>query len=168
MKVTYELSVEDYYEAVKACSRTKTWEIWAIWAIFAAFTCLIAWMVFLTLSSGAPLKRLVPTVAFWFLMLACLVLAIIMRRSAATRQLEHNVSAQGLMTLTVLDNGIHLQNQHGDGTRAWSSFVRWSEGKSVLLLMTSPVTCMPVPKRAFTPDQLNAFREILRSKIRNH
>ena len=166
MEVTYELNANDFYDGGKACSRTKTWETWTIWAIFAAFGCLIAWMVFLNLSSGLP-KFVVAGVAVWIFALVCLSLASIMRHSAASRQFKNNPSAKGRVTLTVLENGIHQQSQHDESTMNWSSFVAWYEGKSVLMLMKSSVQGIVVPKRAFTPDQLTEFIGILRSRVRS-
>jgi hypothetical protein len=72
-----------------------------------------------------------------------------------------------LITLAVEESGLRLRSQHTDSIATWSSFVMWSEGKSVFAIMTSPAAYLAVPKRALSAEQLIQFRELLRSKIRS-
>jgi hypothetical protein len=83
----------------------------------------------------------------------------------ARRQFRSAPSAQAPITMTVSDEGVAFRSQYTDSKVAWSLFVRWLDGKSVFALLQSNVVFNVIPKRAFSPDQLAEFREILRRKI---
>ena len=163
MEVTFELTADDFYDAMKACRRKTVVAPWALPAITVAFGLLVTYLLF----HGSPFKNLIPLVLACMFGLIVSILAPLSRHSAARRQFQCNPSTKGLITLTVSESGINLRSQHTDSTAAWSSFVLWCEGKSVFAMMMSPVIFYALPKRAFSTDQLIEFRELLRLNIRS-
>jgi YcxB-like protein len=93
---------------------------------------------------------------------AWLFFAYVYPRLATSSQVRRTASLHGSRTLTISASGLRIKSQQVDSHLAWSAFVRWAEGKSVFLVLTQPHGYMPIPKRAFTADQMNEFREILR------
>jgi hypothetical protein len=168
MEVTFELTVDDFYDGLKACRRKTIVAGWALPLGTAALTLLVIYLIFQSLASSraAPFKDLIPLV---MICVFCLIVSIVVplwRRSAVRKQFEGNPSTKGLITLAVSESEIRLRSHHTDSSATWSSFVMWSEGKSVFAIMVSPVIYYVVPKRAFSADQLIEFQELLRLKIR--
>jgi hypothetical protein len=163
MEVTFELTVSDFYDAMKACRRKTIVASWALPVITAAFILSVTYLVF----RGVPFKDVIPLVIASIFGLIVSIIAPLWRRYAVRKQFQDNPSTKGLITLAVSEDGIHVRSQHTDSTAAWSSFVMWGKGKSVFAIMISPVAYYAVPKRAFSADQLNEFRELLRLKIRS-
>lgn len=163
MKVTFELTADDFYDAMKACRRKTIRAPWALPVMTAAFILSVTYLVF----RGAPFKDLIPLVLACIAGLIVSILVSLWRRSAVRKQFHGNPSTRGLITLAVEESGLRLRSQHTDSIATWSSFVMWSEGKSVFAIMTSPAAYLAVPKRALSAEQLIQFRELLRSKIRS-
>jgi hypothetical protein len=42
----------------------------------------------------------------------------------------------------------------------------WGEDKAVFVILPQPRIYVPIPKRAFTAEQQNEFRELLRRNIK--
>jgi hypothetical protein len=162
MEVTFELTVDDFYDAMNACRRKTVVGPWALPVITTAFTLSVAYLVF----HGVPFKDLIPLVIASIFGLIISIISPLWRRFAVRKHFQGNPSTKGLITLTVSEDGIRVRSQHTDSSAAWSSFVMWGEGKSVFAMLISPVAYYAVPKRAFSADQLIEFRELLRLKIR--
>lgn len=69
------------------------------------------------------------------------------------------------MTVEASDEGLVVQTAHGNSKVSWSAYVAWAEGKSVFVILPQPRIYIPIPKRAFSNEQLDQFREILRRNI---
>jgi len=69
------------------------------------------------------------------------------------------------MTIEPSDAGLHIQSAHADSKVAWSAYVAWGENKTVFVILPQPRIYVPIPKRAFSAEQLSEFREILRRNI---
>jgi len=85
---------------------------------------------------------------------------------SARSQFRGSPSARTSMTLEASDAGLHFRSEYSDSRIAWSAFVRWVDEKAVFTLFPNPRIFIVVPKRAFRPDQINEFRELLRSRIK--
>ena len=165
MEITFELTEDDFYDAMKACRKAKTVARWVLPFATAALTLILADLVFVVSPRNTPWTDLLPLVLIWIFCLAVLIVIPMSQRSAARKQFNGNPSAKGLITLAASESGVRLQSQHTESTTDWSSFVLWGEGKSVFALMISPAIFLAVPKRAFSAAQLIEFRELVRSKI---
>jgi len=98
-------------------------------------------------------------VALWFAFVR------ITPKMSSRRQFQSNPSAQSPMTIEVSDLGFALNSSYADSKLSWSAFVAWAEGKLVFALLPQPRIYFPIPKRAFTTEQLDEFREILRRNV---
>jgi hypothetical protein len=63
------------------------------------------------------------------------------------------------------NSGLHVRSEHYDARLNWSTYIGWAEGESVFVLFPQPRIYVPIPKRAFSTEQLGQFREILRRNI---
>jgi hypothetical protein len=84
---------------------------------------------------------------------------------AAKNQFSKQPSAQGQKNITVDTAGVHWKWDGGQSDIEWKNFIRWVEAKDNFLLYSSPVAFNIVPKRAFTPEQIDEFRTILNQHI---
>lgn len=96
---------------------------------------------------------------------AWLVILVAAPRFSARRQFRGTPSAQNPMTIDASDSGINIQSLHVESHVAWSAYVGWGEDKSVFVILPQPRISVPIPKRAFTAEQLDEFRVILRRNI---
>jgi predicted membrane channel-forming protein YqfA (hemolysin III family) len=168
MEVTYQLAADDFYDASNAHRKSKLITRWGfragiVLAVLLLAFAAVVFMMFPDSPSSHELRLLFVLGLIWLL---CVAMSPLLRRWALRRQFRGSPSAQSPITLRVSDDGLHFHSNHMDGKVAWSSFVKWHEGKSVFALMSSPVIFHAVPKRAFTPEALAQFRETLRQRIR--
>jgi len=70
------------------------------------------------------------------------------------------------MTIEATGAGLEIHSVHADSKVAWSAYMAWGENKTVFVILPQPRIYVPIPKRAFTPEQLNEFRELLRRNIK--
>jgi YcxB-like protein len=85
---------------------------------------------------------------------------------SARRQYRNTPTAHTPITIDASDTGLHIQSVHADSKVVWSAYVAWREYKSVFVILPQPRIYVPIPKRAFTIEQLNEFRELLRRNIK--
>jgi hypothetical protein len=87
-------------------------------------------------------------------------------RFSGRRQFRGSPSAQSPMTIEATDAGLALNSPYADSKLSWSAFVAWAEGEFVFVILPQPRIYVPIPKRAFTSEQLNEFRELLGRNIK--
>jgi hypothetical protein len=64
------------------------------------------------------------------------------------------------------EKGLGFETEGAQGTKAWSDYLKWKEGRSVFLLYMSDQMFHVIPKRFFSSvDELNAFRELLAERV---
>jgi hypothetical protein len=86
-------------------------------------------------------------------------------RFFARRQFRNMPSAQWPITLDISDSGLDIHTPHSESRATWSAYMAWGESKSVFVIMPQPRIYVPIPKRAFTPEQIGEFRDILRRNV---
>ncbi len=69
------------------------------------------------------------------------------------------------MTIEASDAGLAVHSAYGESKVSWSAYMAWAEVKSVFVILPQPRIYVPIPERAFTAEQLNEFRELLRRNI---
>jgi YcxB-like protein len=84
---------------------------------------------------------------------------------SSRHQFRNTPAAHAPITLDVSGFGLEIHSSFGDSKIAWPAYVGWSEGKSVFVILPQPRIYVPVPKRAFTPEQLVEFRDILERSV---
>ena len=62
-------------------------------------------------------------------------------------------------------SGIHWQWNGGSADIEWKNFVRFQETRNQFLLYSSPAIFNVVPKRALTPDEMSAFRQLVTERL---
>jgi hypothetical protein len=88
-----------------------------------------------------------------------------MPKWSAAKQFKGSPASQGEVTLTASTVGICIKSQQSETNSKWESYVRWVENKNVIVLFTSPLVFLVIPKRAFLEDQLVSFRTLLSENI---
>jgi hypothetical protein len=69
------------------------------------------------------------------------------------------------ISMEISESGIRATGQNFEGTFGWAVYIRFLESESILLLYPSPNMFHIFPKRAFSPDQLELFLELIRGKL---
>jgi hypothetical protein len=169
MEVSYQLTPKDF---VQVARQRREWKREASWFSLDTFWLLI-WAVVLLggvvaiLAAGSNWRG--SNLGFAILLFLAVLVAVpitrwVLTNSKARNQFLADASAQATISLKVSTDGLSFRGMSGDGTPSWS-YARWRESKNQFVLFTAPETFLIVPKRAFTSDQRNEFREYLRRYI---
>lgn len=67
--------------------------------------------------------------------------------------------------LRVDEEGLYLESEIGRIETRWPAYTRWRETKSLFLLYLGSRSFEIIPKRAFSPQQLQEFRWLLSAKL---
>lgn len=86
-------------------------------------------------------------------------------RLSARRQFRGTPSAQSPISIEASDAGLVVHSAFAESKLSWSTYVAWTEAKSVFVILPQPRIYVPIPKRAFTAEEQSQFREILRRNI---
>jgi hypothetical protein len=95
-----------------------------------------------------------------------LALTYLLPYMSAGNILRNIPTAQGTVNLQISESSLHLETPKSDATLLFTALVRYVEGKTTFSLYTTPRIFITVPKRAFTPEQLAEFRQLLEQKIK--
>ncbi|MDQ1835457.1 YcxB family protein [Massilia scottii] len=69
----------------------------------------------------------------------------------------------------IADTGLEVKTEGVVGVKPWTDYLKWKEGKSVLLLYISEDMFQIFPKHFFpSDDDLVMFKDLLREKIARH
>ena len=156
MRVQYQLSADDFWQSTLAWRRARSVRRWS-YRILPASCFLLLGLSLASAWRNPEYRRSLPLLAVGALWIAITWARprLNARRRASTPPNERSIN------LEVLDPGLHFVSAIEDSLVAWPAFVGWGEGKAVFTLFPSTHTCIPIPKRAFTAEQLDEFREIL-------
>lgn len=67
---------------------------------------------------------------------------------------------------TFLEDGIKAKSKTGEGYLEWDTFLKWKEGKHLILLYQSDILMNILPKRDFkSKEEIDQFRSLLIKKI---
>ncbi len=169
VRITFQLTAEDYYRGLLAWRNLKAM------ATMEVMRCAYFWM---SLSIPVRIVRLLAFVrpdpktikisaailgfaALWFLYMWTAP------RFSGRRQFRGSPSAQSPMTIDASDAGLAVHSAYGESQVSWSAYIAWAEAKSIFVILPQPRIYVPIPKRAFTAEQLNEFRELLRRNIKS-
>jgi hypothetical protein len=164
MHVTYQLTLDDFYQGMLAWRNRRRWQQWVRWASYflVAGGSLTSLLILLLDRRAETTTTAVFTVIFGILWFAYMLLA---PRLSARRQFGNNPLAQSPITLDVSEQGLEFHNPHAESKVAWSAYVAWGEAKSVFVIMPQPRAYVAIPKRAFSEGQVSEFRDRLRRNI---
>src|SRR5580698_484530 len=164
MQVTYQLTAEDYYQGLLAWRSRNAWRRWflriAYFVVGSAFLISLADVLFAR--NAARLQTSLSGIAFAAIWFAIMWFG---PRFSARRQFRNSPTAQSPIMLNATETGLEIRSAHGESRVLWTAFGAWSERKSVFGILPQPRIYYPIPKRAFTDEQLSEFRELLRNNI---
>jgi hypothetical protein len=164
MELTYQLTEDDYRHGLLAWQTGSALRRWSYRLNFVIMgVLLIAGLIFMWI----PGKLRYFSCFALGVVLLWLIATFVGPRLQARMQFRRMPSAQGPRAVTASDAGMHVRCEHYDSHTAWSSYIGWAEGESVFVVFPQPRIYVPIPKRAFTGEQLDEFREILRRNVRS-
>jgi hypothetical protein len=162
MEVSYQLTEVDYRRGLTAWRTSSAWRRWIYRLGIVAMAALIVGSAGLMIWNPKLRQVWWPVLGLGVLWL---VLIWIGPRLQARVQFRRMPSAQDPMTVIVTDSGMQIRSPHYDSQVNWSTYIGWAEEESVFVVFPQPRIYIPLPKRAFTVDQVGEFREILRRNV---
>lgn len=162
MEITYELTQKDFTESFAAHRNRRPVMRWIRWTIAWILIVASALLLFGSVRTGNT-KTLLPfflIVAMWLVILAGGPLWW-----SARRQFLRQPGARGPRTVLFDDIGAHWRWNGGSSDVEWKNYLRSVEGKSHILLYTSPACFNIVPKRALGKEDLAIVLALLKQRI---
>ena len=69
-------------------------------------------------------------------------------------------------SFSIGSTGLYISSEGLAGTKPWTDYLKWKEGKTLFLVYLSDNLYQVIPKRFFASESdLNAFREVLSQEI---
>jgi len=165
VRITFQLTAEDYYRGLLAWRNLKAWRRWLLRCAYFLMSLTIPVGVLLAFVRSDPQTikisaAILGFAALWFTYMSGAP------RFSGRRQFRGSPSAQSPMTIEASDAGLAVHSAYGESKVSWSAYIAWAEAKSLFVILPQPRIYVPIPKRAFTEEQLNEFRELLRRNIK--
>ena len=164
MQISYELSVDDFTQAYGVHRNGRAVTKW----VRRGFILLVVLLTLLGLlmvvsrntpGSGAIGRNLLLLAAFesaciwlwpwWFI----------------RRQFLKQPGAHGPRTVTLDEGGVRWKWTGGASEIDWKNYIRYVEGKNLILFYTSPAAFGILPKRGLSAEQLSDLRGLLKQYI---
>jgi YcxB-like protein len=165
VRIAYQLTPDDYYKGLLAFRGIKAWRRWLLRSAYVVVGLTIPICLLITVLRPRPedLK-----VAFAGLGFAALWFTYMLAgpRFSAGRQFKASPSAQSPVEIEISNEGLFFHSAYAESKVSWSAYVAWGENKSTFVILPQPRIYFPIPKRAFTPEQIGEFREVLRRNVR--
>jgi hypothetical protein len=164
MQVTYQLTPNDLYQGFLAWRDQRKWRKWLRWFAYLVVATALLTSILVLLLARTPETNPIAFggLAFGAVWFAWMLLA---PKFLSKRQFRNHPMAQSPLRLDGSETGLQFHNAHADSKVAWSGYVGWGESKRVFVIMPQPRIYITIPKRAFTTEQLDEFRELLRRNI---
>jgi hypothetical protein len=163
MEISYQLTEDDYRQGYKAFRRRTKYSLWISRIGFVVFFLIFATALLLsTFGPDRSFSNLAPLwgiVVFW---VCCIWYA---PRRIAKKMISGSPSATLPHTVDMSDTGLSFRTSASDSRMTWDIFTGWAEAERVFALFPSPVSFLPIPKRAMTEVQQNELRTLLQNKV---
>jgi hypothetical protein len=165
MQFAYELTQNDFTEAYSVHRNRSALTKWVrrFFVSVLGFCVLLVVFGFSLHPSIRAARDLLPLSGLVILWIA--VLWVIPLWSMR-RQFLKQPGAHGPRTLDLDSVGAHWKWSGGSADVEWRNYIRWVEGRNLLLFYTSPACFNILPKRAIPPAQLSNLRELLKQNVR--
>lgn len=69
----------------------------------------------------------------------------------------------GKVYIDISEEGIVWKSEGSSVSRRWSEYLKWKEGKRVILVYLEPVGYQVIPKSFFSSNELDDFKKILKN-----
>jgi len=163
MEISYRLTEDDYRQGFKAFRRRTTYSLWLIRISYAALVLILVVALFVSIfgpdRSFPNLALLWGLVAFWT---CCLWYA---PRRVARKMITGSPSASLTHTVEMTEGGLHFRTSASDSRLTWNLITGWAEADRVFALFPSPISFLPIPKRAMTHGQQDELRILLQQRV---
>jgi len=163
MEISYQLTEDDYRQGYKAFRRRTKVSLWRTRIAYASFFLILAVALFVSIfgpdRTFPNLALLWGLVAFW----TCYLWYA--PRGVAKKMITGSPSAALPQTLDVSEGGLYVRTSASESRLTWDLIIGWAEADRVFALFPSPISFLPIPKRAMTTDQQNEMRTILQEKF---
>ena len=165
MEISYQLTIDDYRQGLKAFRRKTTYSIRRTRFLFGCFWLVLATASFLSLfgrdKSFPNLFPLWGLAAFW----ACVLWY---SPYYLGKKMMKGPSAALPHSMEISDEGIHSHTAGAEVRLTWEVLVGWAEVERVFALFPSHASFFPIPKRAMTDAQQKELRALLTDRISTH
>lgn len=132
--------------------------------VLLALACVAAVAMFV-----GPVAADTPSVVKWALLASIAyfpILFAVLIPYRARRSFRQRKDLQRETSFAASEDGIHLQGENMQGTKPWSDYLKWKEGKRTFLVYLSDNMFHVVPKRFFDPEsEVAGFRALLEQKV---
>ena len=161
MKLEYQLTIDDYREALHAYPKTEfRWT-------FAILASLVIAIRLLRLATGTPLKMIAYGLAQDVVFLVILyVLGLLFLQFTNLRQWKTQPMLFQPQTINASEDGLLMQTPYSESTNQWLLYTHFQETRNLFVVYQAKTVFSLVPKRAFgNSEQVNQFRHLLQRKI---
>lgn len=163
MEISYQLTEDDYRQGFKAFRRRTKFSLWASRVGYVCFFLILATAIFVSIfgpdRSFPNLALLWGFAAFW---IWCIWYG---PRRVAKKIISGSPSASLPYAVELSEDGLHFRTSASESRLTWNLITGWAEVERVFALFPSPLSFLPVPKRAMTDSQQEELRTILRNKV---
>ncbi len=163
MEISYQLTADDYRQGFKAFRRRTTFaRLSNIFGYVCFFVVLAAALLLSILGPDHTTANLFPLwvlAAFWAWYLWYCPYHV------AKKLLKGSPAAAVPHTLEISDSGVHSRSPISESRFSWDLIVGWAEAERVFALFPSPISFIPIAKRAMSEQQQNELRSLLASKF---
>jgi hypothetical protein len=164
MTVEYQLTPEELLEAMQSHYRKSVRLVQCLILLMGGGGILMAMPQLTTGYTSVP-QVLATVIPYGLLMVFAFVVPSVHRTinlQSIRKSLKH-LCAPTSMRLN--QDGLNLALQESETRYAWKGMKRWQESSQTIMLYPQSVSLVVVPKRSFTPEQLDEFRTLLSEKI---
>lgn len=152
MQASYQLTEKDLLEA----QTSHAGSLFRVSQVFGAF--LIAAGLADIALAGAQYPQALAAVAVGLFLLFRL-------RFSAKLSFKRDFAGQGKVEVATSQSGIQFLSAKGTGDLNWDAFVRYAETKHLFMLYPQSSLFNIIPKRAFPPQDLPEFRQVLQRNL---
>jgi hypothetical protein len=164
LKISYKLTQEEFLEGQRAyCSRlgSKFVRFSHRFAIPMAFVLVVEGIAVFALQLNSIIGMISVGWGLWLLFSRAILWPIRMKK-------EYAQYPDMDMSMEFGGEGLATQTNFGKSEQLWGRLTRFAETDRLFLLFAPPRFLYTVPKRAFTPGELEEFRRLLQQKISVH
>jgi len=164
MEISYQLTEDDYRQGYKAFRQRTTYSLWRTRMAFASFFLILA--VALLISIFGPDKSFPNLALLWVLVALSTWCLWYAPHRVARKMITGSPSASLPYTVNVSEDGLHFRTSASDSRLMWSLITGWAEADRVFALFPSPISFLPIPKRAMSRVSCELFYS-RRSQLEN-
>ena len=160
MEIQYQCTFCDY-EEVFAAQQLRSLGRKIAFALLGCLIYMVGAFVLVTLGLTQPRAFLAMFGGFFLLTLPFLV----SRPFWLKRDFRRHPNFGRPERVRIDETGLHFESEVWNGETKWRAYVRCQETENLFLLYLGARTIRPIPKRAFSADQLEQFRQFVRKNL---